>query len=392
MAPNQILVGEAPRRNAANVVIHAGFVVSGVATTLLGPLLPILIARWSMSDERAGLFFTLQFFGSLVGIVSLSTLISRRGYGLTFFIGFTFIAMGIAGLNLGSEIVGLLATAVFGYGLGLILSGTNLWVAEMAESRRAAALSILNLAWGIGAIACPALVMFAHRSHRLAPTLFGLASFSVLAGVTLGIMDIEPRLRMGADPRSSQPHPVLSKKAIALGALFFLYVGTETSVGGWTAALAKRMGASPGNPWELAPMFFWGGLLAGRALTAVVLSRVTERALLTMGVILAGICNGALLLVTTFWAAAVCTIGAGLGLACIYPLLIAWMVEHYGKQAKRMGSIMFALATVGGATMPWLVGFTSTHARNLRVGLLVPFFACIVMFGLMRALRQQPVI
>ena len=146
-----------------------------------------------MSDERAGLFFTLQFCGNLLGLASLGSLISRRGYGQTLALGFTFIALGISGLNLGSEFAGLIATAGFGYGLGLVLSATNLWVAEVAASRRASALSVLNLAWGVGAIACPALVMLAQRNHRLGPLLFGIAGLSALHALALVSMDIEPR-------------------------------------------------------------------------------------------------------------------------------------------------------------------------------------------------------
>ena len=117
----------------AIAVVYSGFVLAGVVTIILGPLLPILIARWSMSDERAGLFFTLQFCGNLLGILSIGSLISRRGYGQTIGIGFTLMALGIAALNLGGQLMGLMATAGFGYGLGLVLSATNLWVAEVAD-------------------------------------------------------------------------------------------------------------------------------------------------------------------------------------------------------------------------------------------------------------------
>jgi fucose permease len=40
---------------------------------------------------------------------------------------------------------------------------------------------------------------------------------------------------------------------------------------------------------------------------------------------------------------------------------------------------MFNLAGLGGATLPWLVGFTSTRANSLRIGLLVPLLGAIAM-------------
>ncbi len=383
-------IDDLPRARAANVLVYSGFVIAGIVTTLLGPILPILMARWAMTDERAGWFFTLQFCASLAGIAVLGPLVSRRGYGTTLAIGFVGIAVGIAALARGNEVVGMLATVAFGFGLGIILPGTNLWAAEVSSHRRASALSVLNLAWGIGATVSPLLVMLAQRHHNLPLFLFSIAASSVLIALAVTAMDIEPRPQTCARTYPAQP---LATKAtrFVLGALFFLYVGTESSVGGWTAALAKRTGASPGNPWELAPLFFWGGLLAGRALTPVVLLRVTERVLLITGLTVAGISCASFLRVATFRSTAACATVAGLGLACVYPLLVSGMVSHYGEQARSTGRLIFALASLGGATMPWLVGFTSTHARSLRLGFLVPFVACLVMISLLGLLPKQPV-
>jgi FHS family glucose/mannose:H+ symporter-like MFS transporter len=391
MTPAEALMERTQPPGSAIAVVHAGFVVTGIVTTLLGPILPILITRWSLNDAEAGLFFTLQFCGSLAGVTCLGALLSWRGYRLTFFLGFACVALGIALLLPISKPVGMISTAVFGYGLGLVISATNLWVAEVAASRRVAALSIVNLAWGIGAITCPALVMFAQREHRLLTLLSGIAGFAVFVARILAATDIEPRAH-GNDSSEAQHERARGSKRlpVMLGGLFFLYVGTEASVGGWTAALAKRI-ATPGNLWALAPMFFWAGLLTGRALAPVILTWVSERILLMSGLVLAAAGTSALLWVGTFRGAAIVATVSGLGLACIYPLLVAWMVAYYGKRARRTGSLMFALANVGGAVMPWLVGFTSTRAGSLRTGLLVPVIGCLVMMSLVLPLRRDSV-
>lgn len=388
MSPTQSVNAELSREKTAKTLVYSSFVLAGIVTTLLGPILPFLISRWSLTDERAGLFFTLQFCGNLAGIASLGRLISRRGYGRTLVIGFALIAAGVAGLNLGNEFGCLFCTGVFGYGLGLVLSGSNLWVAEIAGSRRASALSILNVAWGIGAISCPLIVLLAQKTNRLSLSIFGIAGFSAVAAIAIATSIIEPRSdEFGGAQTAGRGQIVTKRTAIALGGLFFLYVGTEGCVGGWTASLAKRMGTS-GNLWELSPMLFWAGLLVGRALAPIILRLISENFLMTAGLMLACIFNGGLLWATTFPRAAVCVVATGLGLSCVYPLVMAWMVGHYGKEAKRLGSIMFALACVGGAILPALVGYTSTHSGSLRAGLLVPFFACIVMLMLSSLIRK----
>src|ERR1700754_2070346 len=43
------------------------FLVAGIATVMLGPILPSLIQRWHILDEQAGALFTASFLGQLTG-------------------------------------------------------------------------------------------------------------------------------------------------------------------------------------------------------------------------------------------------------------------------------------------------------------------------------------
>lgn len=58
-------------------VAYLGFVFTGIVNTFLGPILPLLAARWTLSDLRAGYFFATQFLGSMLG-VGISTLLFYR--------------------------------------------------------------------------------------------------------------------------------------------------------------------------------------------------------------------------------------------------------------------------------------------------------------------------
>src|SRR5580704_7773387 len=240
-----------PISSAARVVLHAGYVVAGIVTTLMGPILPILIGRWSLSDQRAGLFFTAQFCGSMVGVSTLGALIGR-GYRYAFVCG-----------------------------LGQALSATNLWVAEVTKARRVAALSILNLAWGIGAVASSPVVMFAQRREAIPFLLYTIASASALTALILASMNLEPGAADGDHQQftARRGENISMRSSVSLAALFFLYVGSENSIAGWVASLTKRMHPDSGDMWTLAPLFFWGGILSGRALVALVPFRWRERAL-----------------------------------------------------------------------------------------------------------------
>jgi len=50
---------------------------------------------------------------------------------------------------------------------------------------------------------------------------------------------------------------------------------------------------------------------------------------------------------------------------------------------------MFILASLGGAAIPSLVGFVSTHAGGLRVGLMIPLVDAFLMILLLTLLRRQ---
>jgi MFS transporter, FHS family, glucose/mannose:H+ symporter len=385
---------EAPTRElslppAATISILAGFVVAGVATTLLGPILPFLISRWSLTDQQAGLFFTFQFAGSMAGVAALSELLPRWGYRFILVAGFVAVALGVAAMSARAHLFALGGTALYGFGLGFVLSSSNLWMAEAARSRRVAALSVLNFTWGIGAIACPPLVVLAQHHSRIPTFLYAVAAGALAAAVLLLVVDLNVPLR-GAE-RGGEAREISASKmaAIALGALFFLYVGTENCVAGWAAAFARRMGAETHGIWALAPMFFWGGLMAGRAFVPLNPLRENEKLLVSIGLVMGLAGSASLLEIQSFWALAGCVALAGLGFAAIYPVLVAWMAKHFGKRARRIGSIMFALAGLGGAVMPWTVGFFSTREGSLRAGLVLPAASCVVMLALLLWIPKQ---
>ena len=132
-------------------ILFAGFVVTGFVTTLLGPVLPWLTARWHLTDAAAGALFTIEFTGSIVVGAMSGLIVGRFGSTRTLCAGYLFMAAGVAGLALGDRVIGTMAIAVAGIGLGCVVPTTNLIVARLAPDRAASALGALNFCWGIGA-------------------------------------------------------------------------------------------------------------------------------------------------------------------------------------------------------------------------------------------------
>src|ERR1700733_13582677 len=89
------------------------FLPTGILQTLLGPMLPILIARWAMNDTQAGNLFLVQFLASLVGVQLSAVLLARLGFRPAFLSGLFLMAGGVATLYMGSFWLGLISVAAF---------------------------------------------------------------------------------------------------------------------------------------------------------------------------------------------------------------------------------------------------------------------------------------
>jgi FHS family glucose/mannose:H+ symporter-like MFS transporter len=366
-------------------VAHAAFVPTGIVTVLLGPLLPWLSGRWSLSDAQSGEFFTAQFLASTLGVAFSGVLVPRLGYRFAMFLGLLFMVVGVGTLPIGSRVIGMVAVGCYGIGLGLTIPTCNLLVAEVNPETRAAALSLLNFSWSVGAVACPFLLAPFQRAGRIPMFFFSLAAFVLLVALSLAWVALPQSSPLGnsAGPSGRSLARLLSTPAaIALGVLFFVYVGTENAVGGWLASYAKRLVDQHGTMWVTTPSFFYGGLLAGRALAPVFLKRIPEVRLVRLSVATALAALIGLLASRSITLVLLNAAMIGLGLAAIYPITISLLSHAFGPAATRVGSVMFMLASFGAACMPWLVGLTSTKMSSLKYGLAVPLLGCAVMLGL----------
>lgn len=134
------------------VLVHLDFVLTGVVMTFLGPMLPALSARWSLTDEQAGYLLFAQFFSSMFGMLSSGVSVQRIGYRLTFILGLLLMASGMALLTSGPWLLGMIAVCVLGFGHGITTPAGNLRTAEVNPGRSASALSVINAVWGVGAV------------------------------------------------------------------------------------------------------------------------------------------------------------------------------------------------------------------------------------------------
>ena len=109
-------------------VLYVEFALTGAVTALLGPLIPLLVKRCSMSDAAAGSLVAAQFAGGFVG-----ALFANRNLRRSVFAGMSLIAIGVGGLAFSSCALNYVCAACYGVGLGLTMSAIKLDRCQPAE-------------------------------------------------------------------------------------------------------------------------------------------------------------------------------------------------------------------------------------------------------------------
>jgi FHS family glucose/mannose:H+ symporter-like MFS transporter len=366
-----------------SALVHADFVIAGVVMTLLGPMLPVLSARWQINDAQAGYLFIAQYVTSMLGMMLSGILVERVGYRRTLTVGLVLMAVGMALLARANWVLGLAAVSIYGIGFGSNTPAGNLFAAEANPENRAAALNLLNASWGVGAMGCPLLIAAAQRAQRL--PLF----FYVLAAALLGLAACLSWVRFEVDSKRARADSIAAatlgiwhnRSLPWVAALFFVYVGTETSVGGWVASYARRMDSGVHAFWAMTPSFFWGAMLAGRMAAPLLLRKWRETTVASFGLLVATLGGAVLLVAQSMTPVVIGATLAGLGLASVFPISVSMLSHWFGEMASRVGGVVFPLGNLGGAALPWLVGALSTEFGSLRVGFLVPLWASVIMLA-----------
>src|SRR5215467_13762583 len=180
-------------------LLHINFLLTGIVMTFLGPMLPILAARWAMSDAVSGRLYLTQFISSMFGMLSSAPVVQRRGYRFTFIIGLILMAAGMALLASGPFLQGIVAVAILGFGHGITTPAGNLRTADVNPERSASALNVINALWGLGAMSSP--ILLKATFHQPSWFLYGTAA--ALTVLLLAFLIV----RFAPDTHAESPNP-----------------------------------------------------------------------------------------------------------------------------------------------------------------------------------------
>jgi fucose permease len=394
-SPHEFLPVPSPAKPLrALLPVFLYFLAAGIATVMLGPLLPTLIQRWHIQDAQAGTLFTANFAGQFCG-----AWFATRNLRASILYGSAITAAGciaMAWVGFDAAHIALFCT---GLGLGAGLTAGNVIAGTTIPAKRARLIAILNVVWGLGAIACPVLVRLLSAAGI---QYFFLATAAFLAITSLAAIAIPnpstsptkpAHLATGLPhvsptPSIQQRMPLPPLPLFVFGAAVFLYIGVENALGGWLPSYAVR--TNPALHASSIALYFWVAELTGRILVTILMALVSEAALYRICLALLILTQVILCVAANISATGIValTFLCALSLAPIYPLIVSFLLARTGNHA-RLGPL-FATASFGGASLPWLTGVFSTQFHNLRTGFLVPAAGAALLLFLSAVLTAKP--
>ncbi|MEO6816775.1 MAG: MFS transporter [Edaphobacter sp.] len=366
-------------------LMHFGFVLTGLGTALLGPILPLLTRQWHLLDAQSGILLLAQFCGSFAGGVSVSRHLRRSLL--------TGLCAAAAGFGLFAIAPGLAAACIGlflgGFGLGQIIASTNIIAGRRYTEHRGSALALLNFSWSFGAMLSPLLAAWLIPRFALRGMLECFAALFVVAALAMAVEIVGTPEEIGAAETPSESKQLGWGVFLYFAALLVLYGGLETCLSGWLTTYALRYGDKTLAISEYTTLLLWMALTAGRAGSSVVMLRIGEKTVQRWGMALAVLFTAGLATAHSATGIAVFAVLVGFSLAPFFPSTFALLMAE--KPAARQAGIVLAVSGLGAAALPWLMGVVSTRTGSLQVALALPLAAAILLLGMSLWRNSNPV-
>jgi MFS transporter, FHS family, glucose/mannose:H+ symporter len=377
-------------RRSVLAAAYLGMLIFGIVLTTLGAVLPSVIERFGIDTAVAGTLFLLMSFGILAGSLVFGPLVDRYGYKWLLVGSAALIFVGLEGIAFAPSMGALrIAVLVIGFGGGIVNGGVNALVADVsAAGERGAAISLLGVFFGIGAVGVPfALGMFLGNSSYTA----------IIAGVgvvVLGALAFIAVTRFPA-PKQAQGFPIaegarLVRDPVLLvfGLMLFLESGVELTVGGWTSTFFRDELRVTGERALVFLSLYWLGMMLARLVLGGVLRRTAPAGAL-LACIAVALVGATLMIGTTGLAAA--AIGVfllGVGFAATFPVVLGFVGDRYAHLSGTAFSIVFVMALTGGMILPYLTGVLGAR-YGLRMSFLVVPIALVGIVVLLAVVRRR---
>lgn len=372
------------------VLACASFFGLGVINAAIGPALPELAVNTSSALATVGSLFTGLFFGSLAAQLFSGPLLDRLGPRWLVLAGLLMVGVGIFGVAVSHALsIALVFAVLSGLGYGVIALIINVTIANLFSHRRASALNLINMFFGVGAFIAPAIAGLSLRlSGSSLPALWlgGGLEILLIPLFLWRFTSSRPAEVDNVDPPPTSKSQFMRSPVLWIMCLMLLfYVGTENGASGWvTTYMAQTTSLAVANA-ALAASGFWLAFTAGRMLGAFLGVRWSTDTLLKVCLSIA--LSGGLMIVASTGNIPLSFLGfvlLGLGLGPTFPTALAIITAAFPGSSGSAASLTMAAGFIGGMIIPWLLGVLM-ESQSPRVGALLLPLGVVIMLGCLAA-------
>ena len=368
----------------------AGIFVFGIVMAILGAILPSLFERIGFGAGAAGNLFLTMNFAMLVTSLFFGPLVDRFGFKALLAVSALLVAGAFLLLSRATS-YGLVlgAAVVLGIGGGGLNGGTNALTSDLHQGdKRGAALNVLGIFFGFGALSIPFLIGTLRDVLGLGRILLLATGLALVPFVIYAVLRF-PKAKQAQGFPLKEAAPIVRSPLLWLAAfILFFQSGNEFTVGGWISTyLEKTFGFGPG-PAALVLAGYWAAVMAGRLVSSRLVRKVGNEKLILGSAALALAAAALMAFAPSGAAAAAGAVAIGLGFAAIYPTTLAIVGGRFAAFTGTAFSIVISVGLVGGMLAPWLAGKIA-EASSLRRGLVIPVFNCAMIVVLTTLLARQ---
>ncbi len=358
--------------------LAAGFLLAGLGTVLLGPILPTLASHWHLSDAQGGQLFLAKFVGAFLGGVSVPR---RLRWGI---LSGTLLAGIGFGLFAVCHSLAPAAAALFisGIGLGQIIAATNILAGRRYQAHTGSTLALLNFFWSLGAVLTGLLAAALLPRAGLREPLLIFAALFVATGVGGSLRTPPSSPQIPAASAQPTPTPVLPLRAfIYFSLLLLLYGGLETCLTAWLTTYTLRFSDVHLLGGQSAVVLLWASLTGGRIIASAALRFFTEAAVQRVSLALSLLFILVMIGSRHAFGFSLSCILLGISLAPYFPSTFALLMPL--RPSARAAGFILAISGLGAALFPWSMGVLSSHAGSLRTAMSIPLCltACLLLLS-----------
>lgn len=388
-----------PQTGRMRLIVYCLFGIMfffAISSTMIGILVPEIIADYSLTNTEIGIIGSVQSIGSITAMIFGGVLSDRFPKLRLIMISFAAYTALLFGIGAAPAYAMLL---VLFLGLGIANSYLNLlisaFISEAYGERRTAYLNMVHAFFSIGSLAGPAYAsLFLQNGQTWNRSFINLGIFCsivTLLFVTLAIPVKETASSAGNKTFFKDVYRLLTDKHIlVLSLLCSAYMGHQSAVGLWIAAymqdglgLSQALGST-------ALTLFWAGIVVGRLMQPIIAKKIDYECWLCVCCLISGFLytgafllgNGIVIILVLF------LVGALTGAA--FPSIIGMACSRFpnlsGTATSALSLINALIGTVLSATIGMLV-----DTGGFAVGMLVIpvlLFICTIILVFYRKLLQ----